>query len=139
MPAGAVTSVNLIAGAGDSPGAFTAYNAKKALSSMVVNRLAFIIVLGAREARLRGQSLRCFVGFEAAEEALLARGFAGLSQAAEAEHQVVVRLEVFRVDGQGIEECVDGLGVAPLQEQDAPLLVADDAVARVLAADVGEA
>src|SRR5579883_2977481 len=139
MPAAAVTSVNLIAGAGDSPGAFTAYSANNALSSMVVNRLAFIIVLGARKARLRGQSLRCFVGFEAAEEALFPRGFAGLSQAAEAEHQVVVRLEVFGVDGQRIEEHVDRLGVAPLQEQNAALLIGDDAVARVLAADVGEA
>ena len=103
-----------------------------------MNRLPFIVVLGAGESGLLRQRLGGFVGFEAAEELLFALGFGGLAQAAIAEHQIVVRLEIFGVDSQRLLERADGVGVAALQEEHAAVLVHDDAVARILAANVGE-
>src|SRR3954447_24424021 len=65
---------------------------------VIVDRLPFIIVLGAGESGLLGQRLGGFVGFETAEELLFALGVGGLPQASITEHQIIVGLEIFRVD-----------------------------------------
>ena len=83
---------------------------------MIVYRLPLIVVLGAGQARRGGESLGGFVGFETKEELLFAPGISGLAQAAVAEHEIVVRLEVFGINRQGIEEGVDCLGVAALEK-----------------------
>ena len=50
------------------------------VGNVVVDRLPLIVVLGAQEARLRGERLRRLVGFESQEELLFQLGFIGLSQ-----------------------------------------------------------
>src|SRR6185369_4267789 len=93
-PAWAVTSVKRIGAGSVAPQRSIA-----PLSIVVVNRLPLIVVLGPGETGLLGERLRGLVGFEAAEELLLALGFRGPAEAAVAEHQVVVRLNVLGVDG----------------------------------------
>ena len=65
---------------------------------VIVNRLPLVVVLGAQQARLGRDRLRRFVGLEAAEQLLFARGLLAVAQAAIAEHQRVVRLHVFGID-----------------------------------------
>src|SRR5437764_1107404 len=61
---------------GASPGALLAEG-----GVVIVDRLPFIVVLGAGESGLLGQRLGGFVGFETAEELLFALGVGGLPQA----------------------------------------------------------
>ena len=71
------------------------------------------------QARLLRQRLRRLIGFESPEELLFALGLGGLSQAAVAEHQIVVRLQIFGIDRERLLRSADGVGVAALQELNA--------------------
>src|SRR5690349_15876240 len=73
MPAAAVTSVNRM-GSSAAGSREIATAADKRIGNVVVNRLPFIIVLGAQEAGPRGERLRRFVRLEAQEQLLLALG-----------------------------------------------------------------
>ena len=70
---------------------------------------------------------------------MFALGIFVLAEAPVAEHQVVVRLQIFGVDGERIFENPDCVGVATLEEHDAADLIDYYAVARVLAAGFGQA
>src|SRR5690348_3035325 len=98
------------------------------LRIVVVNRLPLIVVLGPGETGLLGERLGSLVGFEAAEELLLARGFGDLAETPIGKHQVVMRLDVLGVDGQSVLEGLDGRGVLAFQKLDAAVLVDDHAV-----------
>src|SRR5215469_8502075 len=115
MPAALVTSVKwmplVCTGPGTTDGALS-----KAARDMVVNRLPLIVILGTRQSRLGREGLRCFVGFKPQEQLLLAIRFVDLAQPAITEHQVIVRLHVFRVDVERLVEGRDRIGVAPLKE-----------------------
>src|SRR5438045_3264759 len=81
---------------------------------VIVDRLPFIVVLGTGKSGLLRQRLGGFVGFETAEELLFALGVGGLPQASITEHQIIVGLEIFRVDSQCLLDRADGVGAAPL-------------------------
>src|ERR1044071_176490 len=136
MPAAAVTSVKPTGSAG---GGAAAPHSRNALSIVIVNRLPLIVVLGSGQTRLLRQRLRRFVRFESAEELLFPVGLRALSQPTIAKHQVIVRLKVLGIDGERLLKGVDGLRVAPLEEENAPHLVGRDTVARILAAGLGQA
>jgi hypothetical protein len=82
--------------------------------------------------------LRGLVGFETAEQFFFAFGVGSLAQAPVAEHQVIVGLQIFRVDGERVFEGGYGFGVFPLQEEDAADLVDYYSIARELAASFGQ-
>lgn len=83
--------------------------------------------------------LRRLVGLEAAEQRLFMRGFVGLPQPPEAEHQIVVGLHVFGVDGQSLLNHGDRFLVPAVEEQNSADLVQHHAVARILLADARQA
>src|SRR5580704_6290366 len=84
-----------------------------------VDGLALVVVVGMGLAIGAGQGLGGFVGFEA-EVTILVRVSAGfVAEAGVAEHQVVVGLEIFGIDGKRLLEFFDGVGVAFLEEEDA--------------------
>src|SRR5437870_2700176 len=68
------------------------------------------------------------VGFEAVEEDLVALGGGLVALAAIAADQVVVGLQVLRVDREGVLELLDGAVEGGLFEADEAELVADEAV-----------
>jgi len=56
-------------------------------------------------------------------------GFGVVAESVVAEHQIVVRLQVFGIDGESLFEFLDRVGVAFLKKEDTAKLVAHDAVA----------
>ena len=54
-----------------------------------------------------------------------------IAEALIAQHQVVVRLQIFRVDSQHLVELLDRFRELPLQEEDAAELIEHDAIARI--------
>ena len=99
---------------------------------MLVDLLPLVVVVLVQLAVRSGDRLRRFVRLEARVERPLPLGAGGISEPLVAQHQVVVRLQILGVDRQHLLELGDRLGELALQEQDAPELVADDAVARIL-------
>ena len=84
-----------------------------------MNGLALVVVFGVGLAVGAGEGLRGFVGFEA-EVALLVRVGAGfVAESSVAEHEVVVGLEVFGIDGESLLEFLRGVSVTLLEEEDA--------------------
>ena len=55
-----------------------------------------------------------------------------VAKAGVAEHQIVIRLQVFGIDGQSLLKCLHSVGIAFLQEIDAAKFVDDHAVAGIL-------
>src|SRR5574338_261387 len=98
---------------------------------MLVDGLPLVVVVRVKLAIRAGDRLRVFVRLEAAVERLFASSALVLAEAAIAQHQVVVRLEIFRIDRQYALEGIDAFLVLPLQEEHAPELVEDDSVSRV--------
>ena len=97
-----------------------------------MDRLALQVVLRIQTTVGAGDRLRRLVGFEAGVEILLALLGRRVAQSPVAEHQIVVRRQVLRVDLQALLELGDRLVVLPFQEQEAADLVAHHLVARVL-------
>jgi len=69
-----------------------------------------------------------FVGFEAEIAFLVFVGAGFVAEAGVAEHEVVIGLEIFGVDGECLLEFFRGVGVTFLQEEDAAEFVVDDAI-----------
>ena len=102
---------------------------------MFVNRLALVVVFGMQLAVRAGDGLCRFIGFKPQVARLVLFGFAFLPQARVAKHQIVVRLQIFGIDGQRFFEFGNGVGVAFFKEEHAAKFVVDDAVARELLND----
>ena len=68
---------------------------------VLVHLLSLVVVFGMELTIGAGYGLGCLVGFKSQVTGLVLFGQLLLTQAVEAEHQVVVRLQVFRIDGQG--------------------------------------
>jgi len=79
-----------------------------------VYRLSLIVILGTQLSRASRQLLGRLIRFEAAEQGLLALGFAGLPQPPVAEHQVVVGLKILGIDRQRVFQRADGFLVPAL-------------------------
>src|SRR5439155_21115903 len=93
-------------------------------------RLSLQIHLGVQTAVRSGDRLGGLVGLEPRVEGFLALLVLLTAKSPVAEHQVVVRRQVLRVDAQGVLELGDRRRMMALQEEDAPDLVAHDAIAR---------
>lgn len=82
-----------------------------------------------------GDRLRRLIGFESAEELLLAVRFFLIAQAPVAKHACVVHLQVFGIDARYAVEHDEGLLILPFTKQDLSDFVEHDTIARVLAFD----
>ena len=94
-----------------------------------VDGLALVVVFRVGLAVGTGQGLGGFVGFETEVTILVFVGVGFVAEAGVAEHQVVVGLEIFGIDGEGLLEFFHGVGIALLQEKDAAEFVVDYAIA----------
>ena len=99
---------------------------------MLVDRLALVVVFGMQLAIGAGDRLRRFVGLEAQIARLMFLRQLLVAQAVVAEHQVVVRLQVFGIDGQHRLQNLHRIVVFALQKQHAPQIVQRHAIARIL-------
>jgi len=99
---------------------------------MFVDGLAFVVVCGMRLAIGAGKGLRGFVGFETQVADFVVVGLGFVAEAGVAEHEVVVCLQIFRINREGFLKFFHSISVALLEEEDAAKLVMDDAIARVL-------
>ncbi len=106
---------------------------------MLVNRLTLVVVFERLQSIGSGDGLRGLVGFEASVQDPLAGRERCVAHALVAEHQVVVGLEVLRVDFERLLEARNRLVEAALEETDAADLVEHHAVTRVLIGDEAEA
>ena len=119
---------------------------------MFVNGLSFVIGSRIPLTILAGDDLGGFVGLEAQVQRLLPAGIVNVAQAPVGQHEVVVGLEVFRINGQHLLQFIHGVLVLLFQEVDPADLIQDDPVAWIrccgftqvleggviLVADVGE-
>ena len=76
--------------------------------------------------------LRSFVRFETHVESSMKLRVRFIAQSLVAKHQVVMGLQVLRIDAQGRLKFLDCIRVLVLEEQSATQIVAHDAVARIL-------
>ena len=79
-----------------------------------------------------GQRLRGFICLEAQIALLVLVGIQFVAQARVAEHQIVVCLQIFRIDRKRLLEFFHRIGIAFLQKKHAAQFVVDHAIARVL-------
>src|SRR4051812_6205688 len=84
--------------------------------NVFVNRLALVVVFGMRHAELTRDRLRGLIRLKTQIAFLMLFGAGGLSESGVAEHQVVMSLEVFRIDLQNLLKLGDGFRVFLLQE-----------------------
>src|SRR5258708_1532998 len=99
---------------------------------MLMDRLALVVVFGMGLTIWASNSLRGFVRLEAQITSLMVLGLLLVSQAAIAEHQVVMCLQVFRVNREYGVQRLHRICVFPLKEHDAAVVVQRHAVTRVL-------
>src|SRR5580704_2670554 len=99
---------------------------------MLVNRLPLEIVVGMAVAIRASQCLRGFIRLEAKVALLKIGGALWLVHSRVAQHQIVVRFEILGIDRKRSFEFRDGIRISPLQKKDAPEIVANHAVARIL-------
>ena len=83
---------------------------------MFVNRLALIIIFGVEHTVISRDRLSGFVGFEAEITRFMLLGEGRLAKAGIAEHQVVMRLQIFRVDGEHLFKFFYGINIMPLEK-----------------------
>src|SRR5262245_35106762 len=83
---------------------------------MLVNLLPLVVIVGRLQAVRAGDRLRRLVGLEALVQLLLPLGELGVAQPLVTEHQVVMRLQVLRIDQQRPLERGDRLVELPLEE-----------------------
>src|SRR5687767_14872520 len=135
MPEAAVASTNTTDSAAVSraiprtpaPTAFQIPNSKFLLG-MFMNGLALVVVLGCLQAIRTGDRLRLFVGLEARIQRPLALRVLGIASALVSEHQIVMGVEVLRIDGQRALERRDGIVEPALEEVHPADLVEYDAI-----------
>ena len=99
---------------------------------MLVDRLPFVVVFRVRLAISARKCLRGLISFEAHIQLLLMLCLVGLTQALIAEHEIVVSLQVFRIDAEYPLQGRDGIRVLPFQKEDSAQIILRDAVTRVL-------
>src|SRR5579862_9171745 len=111
-----VTSVNTTGASDWRRGAGPQPSRNTRLRAMIVDRLSFIVILGAQ---LSGESrnfLGGFIRLKAPEQRLLIGGLPGLSKSPVAEHQIVMSLDVFRIHGQHLLQSFHGLRILAFEK-----------------------
>src|SRR5687767_10097394 len=98
---------------------------------MLVDRLSLVVVVRTELSIRPGDRLRGFVSLEPSIQRLVLRRRFGLTQAPITEHQVVMCLQILRIDSQHELERIGRRGELALQEEHASQLVQDDAVTRI--------
>src|SRR5437867_7257024 len=99
---------------------------------VLVYRLPLVVIFRMADSVWPRNRLRGLIRFEAQIPLLMFFRAILLSKPVVAEHQVVMSLQVLRVNPQNVLEFTDGFVVFLLQEQNAPGVVADDAILRIL-------
>src|SRR5438105_6879491 len=101
-------------------------------AEVFVNRLALVVVRRMRLPVRTGDSLRGFIGLESQVARFVLFCFLVVAEAVVAEHQIVMRLQIFGINGESFFEFGDSVGVPLFEEKDAAEFIVDDAVAREL-------
>ena len=94
-----------------------------------MNRLALVVVRRMHLPIRTGDSLRGFIGLEPQVARFVLFCFLVVAEAVVAEHQIVMRLQIFGIDGESFFEFGDSVGVPLFEEKDAAEFIVDDAVA----------
>ena len=100
-----------------------------------MNRLALVVVFGMSLAVRPGDGLSRFIGLESQIPRLVFVRLSVVAQAVVAEHQVVMCLQIFGINGKCLLEFLNGIGVALFEKQNAAKLVAHNTIARELLKD----
>ncbi len=97
-----------------------------------MDRLPLVVVFGVRLAIGSGDRLRRLIGFESQITLFVSVGARFVTQTAVAEHQVVMRLQIFRINRESLVEFRHRIDIALLQEEDAADFVVHHAIAGIL-------
>ena len=97
--------------------------------AVLVNRLPLVVVVRMQLPIWPGDRLRCFVSLEALVQRSLMSRARVIAEALIAQHQVVMRLQILRVDAQHLVELLDRFGELAFQEEDPAELIEHDAIA----------
>ena len=100
--------------------------------NVLMHALSLVVVLGMQLPVGSRNHLRGFICFETQVEFPFSLGFIGLPQALVAEHQVVVRLQIFGINRKHGLQDLHGLGIFALQEKNASQIVERNTVTRIL-------
>src|SRR6266702_3398589 len=101
-------------------------------AEVLVNRLALVVVFGVRLTVRPGDGLRGFVGLETEISRLVLAGFGIIAEAVVAEHQVVMRLQIFGIDRERLFKLFHCVCVTPLQKKHPAQFIAYHTVTRKL-------
>src|SRR5260370_38219509 len=99
---------------------------------MLMHGLAFVVIFGMELAVRAGYRLRRLVSFESHIGCLVVLGKFLLAEAVVTKHQVVMRLQVFGIDGQNRLQSLHCVAIPPLKKEDSSQIVERDAVAWIL-------
>ena len=105
---------------------------------MLVNLLALVIVLGIELAVRPGDGLGSLIRLETQIADLVFVRLLLIAQAVVTEHQVIVRLQVFRIDRQHRLQDLYRVGIFALQKQDAAKIIQRHAISRILSEDLAQ-
>ena len=105
---------------------------------MFMDRLALVVVFRMKLAVWAGDGLRRFIGFETQIADLVFVGLLFVSQSVVAEHQVIVRLQIFGIHGQHRLQDRDRVGILALQKQSASQIVQRNPIAGILRQNFAE-
>jgi hypothetical protein len=97
-----------------------------------VNGLALIVIFGIQLPISAGNRLRGLIGFEAQIANLMIVRLSFIPQAPVTEHEIVVGLQVFRINGESRIKLLDRIAILPFKEENTPEFVAYDTIPRIL-------
>ena len=105
---------------------------------MLVDRLPLIVVFRIQLPVWPCDGLSGFIGFESQIPSLVFLSLLVIAQAVVAEHEVVVRLQILRINGEHLLECRDAVVIFSLQEKDSSEIIQRDAIPRILRYDFAQ-
>src|SRR5262245_5429893 len=97
-----------------------------------MNRLPLVVVFRMRHPELSGDRLGGLIRLEPQISLLVLVRAILLSESVVAEHEIVVSLYIFRIDRQHLLKLRNSFRVFLLQKQNAPSIIADDTILRIL-------
>ena len=102
---------------------------------MLMNALAFVVVFGIQLTIGAGDGLRSFVGFEAQVARLMFFRHFFIAQSVVTEHEIVVRLQIFGIDGEHLLQSFHRHRSICVQEKNAAEIVQRHAIVGILSQD----
>src|SRR5688572_14968346 len=91
--------------------------------SVLVNRLPLVVVVRMQLPIWAGDRLRCFVSLETLVQRSLMSCARVIAEALITQHQVVMRLQILRIDPQHLVELLDRFAELTFQEEDPAELI----------------